>query len=167
MALTMRPTDLDRSPAMADLDDWIVLDDGRPIGRIYQRHAPANADVTWFWSITAYVEPRVRAAHKRYGGNTRRREGGLSGQLRQMARLGNEGRIQLQPRLRRASAAWGFLNSGISPGRRLNGHCRARYGCSTRPAARNACSECRTRFRASPQLALGSMRTDVSSVTSA
>jgi hypothetical protein len=58
MALTMRPTDLDRSPAMADLDDWIVLDDGRPIGRIYQRHAPANADVTWFWSITAYVEPR-------------------------------------------------------------------------------------------------------------
>jgi hypothetical protein len=39
MALTMRPTDLDRSPATADLDDWIVLDDGRPIGRIYQRHA--------------------------------------------------------------------------------------------------------------------------------
>jgi hypothetical protein len=58
MALTMRPTDLDRSPATADLDDWIVLDDGTPIGRIYQRHAPANVDVTWFWSIT-YVEPRA------------------------------------------------------------------------------------------------------------
>jgi hypothetical protein len=58
MALTLRPTDLERSPAMADLEDWIVLDDGIPIGRIYQRHAPANADVAWFWSITTYVEPR-------------------------------------------------------------------------------------------------------------
>jgi hypothetical protein len=58
MALTMRPTDLDRSPATADLADWIILDDGKPVGRIYQRHAPANADVAWFWSITTYVEPR-------------------------------------------------------------------------------------------------------------
>ena len=58
MALTLRPTDLERSPATADLEDWIVLDDGIPIGRIYQRHAPANADVAWFWSVTAYVEPR-------------------------------------------------------------------------------------------------------------
>jgi len=57
MALTLRPTDLERSPATADLEDWIVLDDGMPIGRIYQRHAPANADVAWFWSITTYVEP--------------------------------------------------------------------------------------------------------------
>ena len=57
MALTLRPTDLNRSPATAHLEDWIVLDDGKPIGRIYQRHAPANADV-WFWSITTYVEPR-------------------------------------------------------------------------------------------------------------
>ena len=58
MALTMRPTDLDRSPATANLDHWIVLDDDIPIGRIYQRHAPANADVAWFWSVTTYVEPR-------------------------------------------------------------------------------------------------------------
>ena len=58
MALTLRPTDLDRSPATVDLEDWIVLDDGKPIGRIYQRHAPATADVAWFWSITTYVEPR-------------------------------------------------------------------------------------------------------------
>ena len=43
MALTMRPTDLDRSPATAHFEDWIVLDDGKPIGRIYQRHAPASA----------------------------------------------------------------------------------------------------------------------------
>ena len=59
MALTLRPTDLNRSPATAHLEDWIVLDDGKPIGRIYQRHAPANADVAWFWSITTYVEPRA------------------------------------------------------------------------------------------------------------
>jgi hypothetical protein len=59
MALTMRPTDLDRSPATANLDHWIVLDDDIPIGRIYQRHAPANADVAWFWSVTTYVEPRA------------------------------------------------------------------------------------------------------------
>jgi hypothetical protein len=80
---------------MADLKDWIVLDDGIPIGRIYQRHAPANADVAWFWSITTYVEPR---SGMRTSGmaETLRREGGLSGQLREMARLGNEG---LWPRL--------------------------------------------------------------------
>ena len=59
MALTLRPTDLERSPATAHLEDWIVLDDGKPIRRIYQRHAPANADVAWFWSITTYVEPRA------------------------------------------------------------------------------------------------------------
>ena len=58
MALTMRATDLDRSFATADLDDWMVLDDGIPIGRIYQRHAPANAGVAWFWSVTTYVDPR-------------------------------------------------------------------------------------------------------------
>jgi hypothetical protein len=53
-------------PAMVDLEDWIVLDDGKPIGRIYQRRAPANADVAWFWSVTTYVEPRGRgAAHER------------------------------------------------------------------------------------------------------
>jgi hypothetical protein len=39
--------------------DRIVLDDGIPIGRIYQRHAPASADVAWFWSVTGYVEPRA------------------------------------------------------------------------------------------------------------
>ena len=56
MALTLRPTDLERSPATADLED--VLDDDKSIGHIYPRHAPANAVVAWFWSITAYVEPR-------------------------------------------------------------------------------------------------------------
>jgi hypothetical protein len=34
------------------------LDDGRPVGRIYEKHAPASPDHAWFWSITEYVEPR-------------------------------------------------------------------------------------------------------------
>ena len=38
--------------------DFTVYDDGRPVGRIYQKHAPASPDLTWFWSITEYVEPR-------------------------------------------------------------------------------------------------------------
>jgi hypothetical protein len=59
MALTMRHTPLESSPAFAHLADWQVLDDGKPVGRIYERHAPANPDQTWFWSITAYVEPRA------------------------------------------------------------------------------------------------------------
>ena len=44
MALTLRPSDVDRSR-------WIAFDGGIPIGRIYQRHTPASADVAWFWSI--------------------------------------------------------------------------------------------------------------------
>ena len=30
----------------------------KPVGRIYQHHAPASPDQAWFWSITVYVEPR-------------------------------------------------------------------------------------------------------------
>jgi hypothetical protein len=58
MALTLRRTRLEQSPAFADLEDWDVLDDGKPVGRIYERHAPAGPDLAWFWSITEYVEPR-------------------------------------------------------------------------------------------------------------
>ena len=35
-----------------------MLDDGKPIGRIYEKHAPASPDQAWVWSITEYVEPR-------------------------------------------------------------------------------------------------------------
>jgi hypothetical protein len=34
--LTMRPTRLETSPVYAHLDDWEVLEDGEPIGRIYE-----------------------------------------------------------------------------------------------------------------------------------
>jgi hypothetical protein len=58
MALTMRRTPLETSPAFADIEDWQVLDDGKPVGRIYERHAPGTTSQPWFWSITEYVEPR-------------------------------------------------------------------------------------------------------------
>jgi hypothetical protein len=58
MALTLRHTPLEKSPAFV-LADWQVLDDGKPVGRIYERHTPASPDQAWFWSITEYVEPRA------------------------------------------------------------------------------------------------------------
>ena len=59
MGLLLRRTRIEQSPAFAHLGDWDVLDDdGRPVGRIYQKHAPAHPEYTWFWSITEYVEPR-------------------------------------------------------------------------------------------------------------
>src|SRR5262245_15005375 len=58
MPLSLRRSRLEPSPAFAGLEDWDVLDDGRPVGRIYERHAPASPDQAWFWSIKEYVEPR-------------------------------------------------------------------------------------------------------------
>jgi hypothetical protein len=58
MALTLRRTRIKQSHAFARLKDWDVLDDGKPVGRIYQRHAQGKPGQAWFWSITEYVEPR-------------------------------------------------------------------------------------------------------------
>jgi hypothetical protein len=57
--LTLRPTGLRNSAAFADLADFAVYEDGEPIGRIYEQHAPAFPDQAWFWSITAYVDPAL------------------------------------------------------------------------------------------------------------
>ena len=57
MALTLRRTKIRQAPVF-EVGDFTVYDDGRPVGRIYQKHAPASPDLTWFWSITEYVEPR-------------------------------------------------------------------------------------------------------------
>ena len=59
MALTLRRIPLDTSPAFAHLQDWQVLDDGKPVGRLYQRHTGAPPEVIWHWSFTEYVEPRA------------------------------------------------------------------------------------------------------------
>jgi hypothetical protein len=57
MALLLRPTGLS-SPAYANQLDYIVIEDDRTIGRMYEDpHAPA--DYRWFWSITLHVDPAL------------------------------------------------------------------------------------------------------------
>jgi hypothetical protein len=56
MPLTLRPTGLS-SPAYRDWLDYVIVADGRAVGRIYEdRHTPP--DLRWFWSITVYVDPK-------------------------------------------------------------------------------------------------------------
>jgi hypothetical protein len=50
--LTMRPTRLETSPVYAHLDDWEVLEDGEPIGRIYESREK-RPGLEWYWSITS------------------------------------------------------------------------------------------------------------------
>jgi hypothetical protein len=60
MALSLRHTRtrLALPPAYADRQDFLVIEDGQVIGRIYEdRYVPA--DVKWFWSITEYVHPAL------------------------------------------------------------------------------------------------------------
>jgi hypothetical protein len=59
MALTLRRTPLEHSSTFGHLEDWQVLDDGKPVGRLYQRHTGAPPEMIWHWSITVYVEPRA------------------------------------------------------------------------------------------------------------
>jgi hypothetical protein len=69
MALALRHTRtrLQISPAYADRQDFLVIEDGQVIGRIYEeRYVPA--DVKWFWSITEYVHPALGiTTHGRVG----------------------------------------------------------------------------------------------------
>ena len=53
--LTLRPTGLS-SPAYRDLVDYIVIQDNRAVGRIYEDRQTLP-DLPWFWSITMYVDP--------------------------------------------------------------------------------------------------------------
>ena len=56
MPLTLRPTALS-SPAYRDWADYIVREDSRAVGRIYEdRHTLPG--LRWFWSITMYVNPK-------------------------------------------------------------------------------------------------------------
>jgi hypothetical protein len=57
MTLSLRRTGL-ASPAFAHKADYVVIEDGRVIGRVYEdRYLPA--DIRWFWSITEYVHPAL------------------------------------------------------------------------------------------------------------
>jgi hypothetical protein len=55
--LTLRRTAL-ASPAYRDWADYIIVEDGRDVGRIYEdRHSKPK--LRWFWSITLYVNPML------------------------------------------------------------------------------------------------------------
>ena len=57
MPLTLRPTGLS-SPAYRDWLDYVIVEDGRDVGRLYEdRHS--KPELRWFWSITVYVDPRL------------------------------------------------------------------------------------------------------------
>ena len=66
MPLTLRPTGLS-SPAYRDWLDYVIVEDGRDVGRLYEdRHSPP--ELRWFWSITIYVNPMLGHHHKRARG---------------------------------------------------------------------------------------------------
>jgi hypothetical protein len=50
MPLTLRSTKL-APPVYEHIGDYEVLDDGQPIGRIYEIRAPLRPDELWSWSI--------------------------------------------------------------------------------------------------------------------
>jgi hypothetical protein len=55
--LKLRPTGLS-SPAYRDWLDYVIVEDGRDVGRIYEdRHR--RPELRWFWSITIYVNPML------------------------------------------------------------------------------------------------------------
>ena len=51
--LTLRPTGLS-PPIYSDQLDYIILENGRAIGRMYE-DSHALPELRWFWSITAFV----------------------------------------------------------------------------------------------------------------
>ena len=57
MVLSLRRTGLS-SPAYRDLLDYVIVEDGRNVGRLYEdRHN--RPELRWFWSITVYVNPNL------------------------------------------------------------------------------------------------------------
>ena len=57
MVLSLRRTGLS-SPAYRDRLDYVIVKDGRDVGRLYEdRHS--RPELRWFWSITVYVNPNL------------------------------------------------------------------------------------------------------------
>ena len=60
MALTLHRTSLS-SAAYRNWLDYVIVNDGREVGRLYEdRHS--RPELRWFWSITAYVNPKLGIA---------------------------------------------------------------------------------------------------------
>jgi hypothetical protein len=55
VALTLWPNGLS-SPAYRDWLDYVIVEDGRDVGRIYEDRNSLPA-LRWFWSITVYINP--------------------------------------------------------------------------------------------------------------
>lgn len=55
MTLTLRKTVIKGETAHGD---YLVLDDGKPIGRIYMSHGP-NGSIRWIWNIQIHDPARV------------------------------------------------------------------------------------------------------------
>jgi hypothetical protein len=57
VVLSLRRTGLS-SPAYRDCLDYVIVEDGRDIGRLYEdRHN--RPEYRWFWSITVHVDPKL------------------------------------------------------------------------------------------------------------
>ena len=82
MTLTLQPTGLS-SPIDRDRADYVVFEDGRAIGRIYEDRATLPK-LRWFWPITLYVDPKRGDHHERTrrDGAIRRGVGGAKGRDR-------------------------------------------------------------------------------------
>ena len=81
MPLTMRPTG-GHSPVYADRQDWTILDDGKPVGRIYEDASVSQpADLRWFWSVTVYAGPKAGIPTSGKVADAGRRQGAVSSGL--------------------------------------------------------------------------------------
>jgi hypothetical protein len=56
--LTLRPTGLS-SPAFADWLDYVIVEDGRDVGRVYEDRN-SLPELRWFWSINGLRQSEAR-----------------------------------------------------------------------------------------------------------
>ena len=98
--LTMRPTGL-ASPAYQDRQDWTILDEGKPVGGIYEgASASTSVDMRWTWSITVRLAG-CRNRHERKGANTRPGEGEFRRSWTRASRAASPNRSATPPKERR------------------------------------------------------------------
>ena len=79
MTLALRRTALS-SPAYQDWLDYVIVEDGRDVGRLYEdRHS--RPEYRWFWSITVYVDPKRGITTSGRAASLGRSQGAISSQL--------------------------------------------------------------------------------------
>src|ERR1700731_3110071 len=77
--LTLRRSGLS-SPAYRDWLDYVIVEDGRDVGRVYEdRHS--RTELRWFWSITVYVNPKLGIATNGRAASLERGQGAIPGEL--------------------------------------------------------------------------------------